>query len=110
MGRKSRDSYSDALGLREVETALADTFEAEFPIVTGRTVRILSIGEAPDRVASIDGINAISPLCQRRSKSLHRAPDSATRRLSACTGFSKPDLKSCHSFAATYCLRPFPQT
>jgi hypothetical protein len=31
---------------------------------------------------------------QRPPKSLHRAPDSATRRLSPCTGFSEPDLKS----------------
>ena len=56
MGRKSRDAYDDALGLREVETAIADTFEAEFPITTGRIVKILSAGEAPDRVALIDGI------------------------------------------------------
>jgi hypothetical protein len=55
MGRKSRDSYGDALGLREVETGIADTFELEFPMVTGRTVRILSTGEAPDRIALIDG-------------------------------------------------------
>jgi hypothetical protein len=58
-GRKSRDSYSDALGLREVETDMADTFEAEFPVVTGRAVRILSTGptgDAPDRIALIDGI------------------------------------------------------
>jgi hypothetical protein len=47
MGRKSRDSYEDALGLREVETIIADTFEADFPIVTGRTVEILSVGESP---------------------------------------------------------------
>jgi len=56
MGRTSRDAYSDALGLREVETAIADAFEAEFPIITGRTVTILSSGEAPDRLALIDGI------------------------------------------------------
>jgi hypothetical protein len=56
MGRKSRDSNSDALGLREVETGIAEAFEAEFPIVTGRAVRILSTGEAPDRIALIDGI------------------------------------------------------
>ena len=56
MGRKSRDAFEDALGLREVETAIADTFEAEFPIITGRIVKILSAGEAPDRVALIDGI------------------------------------------------------
>lgn len=56
MGRKSRDSYTDALGLREVETGMAETFEAEFPVVTGRTVNILSSDEAPDRIALIDGI------------------------------------------------------
>jgi len=56
MGRKSRDAYDDVLGLREVETDVADTFEAEFPVVTGRTVEILSAGESPDRVALIDGI------------------------------------------------------
>lgn len=59
MVRKSRDSHSDALGLREVETGMADTFEAEFPVVTGRAVRILSTsptGDAPDRIALIDGI------------------------------------------------------
>jgi hypothetical protein len=56
MGRKSRDSYTDALGLREVEAGMAETFEAEFPVVTGRTAKILSCDEAPDRIALIDGI------------------------------------------------------
>ena len=56
MARKSRDAYTDALGLREVEAGVAETFEAEFPVVTGRTVRILSGGELPDRIALIDGI------------------------------------------------------
>jgi len=59
MGRKSRDPYTDALGLREVETCIADTFQAEFPIVTGRTVEILAAGDPPnppDRIALIDGI------------------------------------------------------
>ena len=56
MGRKSRDSYADALGLSEVETGVAETFEAEFPAVTGRLVKILSAGESPDRIALIDGI------------------------------------------------------
>ena len=56
MGRKSRDSYEDALGLREVETIHADTFEAEFPVVTGRPVEILSEGESPDRIALIAGV------------------------------------------------------
>jgi len=56
MGRKSRDAYADALGLREVEACVADAFEAEFPVVTDRTVEILSAGESPDRVALIGGI------------------------------------------------------
>lgn len=56
MGRKSRDPYDDALGLREVETGVAETFAAEFPVVVGRSVVILSEGESPDRVMSIDGI------------------------------------------------------
>jgi hypothetical protein len=56
MGRKSSDAYDNALGLREVETSVADTFEAEFLVVTHRTVEILSVGESPDRIAVIDGI------------------------------------------------------
>ncbi len=56
MGRRSRDAYDDALGRREVETGVADTFEAEFPLITGRTVKILSAGESPDRAALIGGI------------------------------------------------------
>ena len=31
-------------------------FEAEFPVVTGRPVEILSHGETPDRIALIDGV------------------------------------------------------
>jgi len=42
--------------MREVETCIADTFEAEFPVITGRTVKMLSAGESPDRFALIDGI------------------------------------------------------
>jgi hypothetical protein len=56
MGRKSRGGYEEALGRREVETAVADTFETEFPVITSRTVKILSAGESPDLVALIDGI------------------------------------------------------
>ena len=56
MGRKSREAYTDALGLREVETGVAEPFEAEFAVVTGWAVRILSDGESPDRIALIDGI------------------------------------------------------
>jgi len=51
------NAYDYALGLRELETGIADSFEAEFPIVTGRTVKLIeSIGDPPDRVAFIDGI------------------------------------------------------
>jgi len=59
MGRTSTDAYEYALGLREVETYISDVFEAEFSIVTGRTVEILlsaGTGESPDRVALIDGV------------------------------------------------------
>jgi hypothetical protein len=56
MGRKSRDAYEHALGLRETETSAAETFAAEFPRVTGRSVVILIEGESPDRVMLIDGI------------------------------------------------------
>lgn len=49
-------AYDYQLGRREVETAIADTFEQEFPMVTGRSVEILSHGESPDRIALIDGI------------------------------------------------------
>ncbi len=56
MGRKSRDAYEHALGLRETETSAAETFAAEFPGVMGRSVVILSEGESPDRVMLIDGI------------------------------------------------------
>ena len=38
MGWKSQDLYTDSPGLRESETGIADTFEAEFPVITGRTV------------------------------------------------------------------------
>jgi hypothetical protein len=55
MGRRSRDAYEDALGLRESETIHADNFEAEFPVITGRTVEILSHGASP-RIALIDGV------------------------------------------------------
>lgn len=55
MGRRSRDAYDHALGLR-IETSIADTFEAEFQIMTGRPVKILSAGEFTDRVALIDRI------------------------------------------------------
>ena len=51
MGRRSSDAYDNALGLRESETIHADTFEAEFPVITGRTVEILSHGESPDPIA-----------------------------------------------------------
>jgi len=56
MGRKSKDAYDNELGRREAETGAADMFEAEFPVITGRTVRILSAGESPDRIALVGGI------------------------------------------------------
>lgn len=56
MGWKTRGSYDDSLGQREVETTTAEVFEAEFPVVTGRAVKILSEGESPDRIALIDGV------------------------------------------------------
>jgi hypothetical protein len=69
MGRKSRDAYEDALGLREVEMDVADTFEAEFPVVTGRTIKILSAGESPDRIALIGGIETGVELTSIKSSS-----------------------------------------
>jgi hypothetical protein len=49
--------YDNALGLRESETATAETFEAKFPVVTGRTVQMIEFDrEPPDRVALIDGM------------------------------------------------------
>jgi len=56
MVRRSENAYDESLGRRECETGVADTFEAEFPVTTGRTVRILSAGESPDRIALIEGI------------------------------------------------------
>ena len=57
MGRRSGGAYDNALGLRESESSVADTFEAEFPVVTCRTVKIIELdGDPPDRVALIDGI------------------------------------------------------
>jgi hypothetical protein len=80
MGRKSRDTYDDAVGLFEVETAIADTFEAEFPIITGRTVKMLSGGEAPDRVALIDGIETGVELTAIKAGSAQAIVDAALRR------------------------------
>jgi hypothetical protein len=40
MARRSSDAYDNALDLRESETIHADTFEAEFPVITCRTVEI----------------------------------------------------------------------
>jgi hypothetical protein len=56
MARRSSSAYDYALGLRESETIHAETFEAEFPVITDRTVEILSEGESPDRIALIDGV------------------------------------------------------
>ena len=59
MGRKPSDAYDNALGLSEVETYIADIFDAEFPIITDRAVEMLSSDDfdlSPDRVALIDGV------------------------------------------------------
>ncbi len=56
MARRSSNAYDYALGRREAETSVADTFEAEFPVITGRPVQVLSAGESPDRIALINGI------------------------------------------------------
>jgi hypothetical protein len=56
MGRRSRNAYDFALGKRECETGVADTFEAEFPVITGRPVEILSVDESPDRVALVGDV------------------------------------------------------
>jgi hypothetical protein len=48
--------YDSLLGRRESEASVADVFEAEFPIVMGRSVKIIERGESPDYVAMIDDI------------------------------------------------------
>src|SRR5205807_9198930 len=62
------------------------------------TIWIFSNGNSHTTQASLRIFNTPPrqelSLWQRPHKSLHQAPDSATRPLSACTGFSKPDLKS----------------
>ncbi len=49
-------AYDSLLGKRESESITAEIFESEFTVVTGRSVQILSQGEAPDCIAAIDGI------------------------------------------------------
>jgi hypothetical protein len=49
MARRSSNAYDNALGLSE--TIVADTFETEFPAITGWTIEILAHGESPDRIA-----------------------------------------------------------
>jgi hypothetical protein len=48
--------YDSILGLRETEGSIAEIFEAEFPLVTGRSVKIIGEGLSPDREALIDEI------------------------------------------------------
>lgn len=48
--------YDTLLGLRESEDSIAETFEADFPTITGRGVKIIGGGLSPDREAIIDGI------------------------------------------------------
>jgi hypothetical protein len=69
MGRRSKEAYDNALRLREDEDCVADTFETEFTVVTGRTVKIVSVGESPDRVALIDGIETGVELTSIRAAS-----------------------------------------
>ena len=47
----------------------SDTFETEFTVVTGRTVKIVSVGESPDRVVLIDGIETGVELTSVRAAS-----------------------------------------
>jgi hypothetical protein len=91
MGWKTRGTYDQALGLRESENITADTFKAEFSVVTGRTVEILQIDSvSPDRIALIYGIKTgveltsiragsvddviheVSPLASKKYKSYER--------------------------------------
>jgi hypothetical protein len=44
---RAMSGYDSLLGKREVETAIAETFEAEFAAVTGRSVQILSYANRP---------------------------------------------------------------
>src|SRR5215472_8138953 len=55
-------AYDYQLGRREVETAIADTFEQEFPMVTGR-----SVGEVRPGLAA--RITAVAPMTSKRRKS-----------------------------------------
>jgi len=48
--------YDALLGRREVEDSVAETFEEEFPVVTGRSVEIVVRGESPDCEALIDNV------------------------------------------------------
>jgi hypothetical protein len=50
-------AYDYQLCRREVEAGVADTFEAEFSMVTGRPVETLSRGESPDRIVMIDAFD-----------------------------------------------------
>jgi hypothetical protein len=49
-------SYDSLLVLRESEDSIADIFEAEFPIVTGRSIKIIGRNLSPDCIASIDDV------------------------------------------------------
>ena len=70
---------------------------AESAIANAENKHTLAVDDAKTgffqaHVQSNVNFHRSSPLCQRPPKSLHQAPDSATVRLSPCTGFSEPDL------------------
>lgn len=48
--------YDALLARREVEDSVADVFEAEFLVVTGRSVEIVGRGESPDYEVLIDDV------------------------------------------------------
>jgi hypothetical protein len=48
--------YDSLLGRREAEESIASIFEAEFPLVVGKSVKILERGESPDFLMSVAGV------------------------------------------------------
>jgi hypothetical protein len=67
------NGYDALLARREVEDSVADVFEAEFLVVTGRSVEIVGRGESPDYEVLIDDVKtgleltAIMPVMQKQS-------------------------------------------
>jgi len=104
MGRRSTDAYDNALGLREVETSLADTFAAEFPVVTGRMVKILRY---PSLRGGIDGYRFAPPILRSdvllsNLRATSGAPDAARRKQLQPTTRLQDQLPS----PATWCNHP----